>query len=113
MQIAYWSEKNATPEQYDADELQNVFVRAYEGLIFSTGQPLVFDFHGQNLKATVKGTHNLALSGKAGGSGRMGILTADSEVNFVRDPASAIKIKSSAKKYVGLSAPPPPTLASC
>jgi len=28
----------------------------------------------------------------------MGILTADSEVNFVRDPASAIKIKSSAKK---------------
>lgn len=62
----------------------------------------MFDFHGQNLKATVKGTHNLALSGKPGGGGRMGILTADSEVNFVRDPASAIKIKSSAKKSVRL-----------
>lgn len=97
LQIAYWFEKNATPEAYDADELQRVFLRAYEGLILTLGQPLVFDFHGQNLKASVKGLHNLSLGGGAG-AGRMGILTAQSEVNFVKDPASAIKIKSSAKK---------------
>jgi hypothetical protein len=34
---------------------------AYDGLIVTVGQPLVFDFHGQNLRATVKGLHNLAL----------------------------------------------------
>lgn len=100
LEVAYWFEKNATPEAYDADELQRVFLRAYEGLIFTVGQPLVFDFHGQNLKASVKGLHNLALNEKGGnvGGGRMGILTAQSEVNFMKDPASAIKIKSSAKK---------------
>lgn len=76
-----------------------MFLRAYEGLIFTIGQPLVFDFHGQNLKASVKGLHNLALSEKGTSAGaRMGILTAQSEVNFMKDPASAIKIKSSAKK---------------
>ena len=95
-QIAYWFEKNATGEQYDADQLMQVFVRAYNGLIFTPGQLLVFDFHGQNLKATVKSLHNLSLGGNSGG--RIGMLTPDSEVNFVKDPASAIKIKSSAKK---------------
>ncbi|KAI5478765.1 vesicular-fusion protein Sec18 [Pseudohyphozyma bogoriensis] len=107
LEVAYWFEKSATPTPFSADELQTVFVRAYEGLIFTPGQLLVFDFHGQNLKATVKGLHNLALQGGSGkGSGRLGILTAQSEVNFVKDPASAIKIKSSAKK-----APPNAILA--
>ncbi|GAA6061702.1 hypothetical protein JCM10212_004934 [Sporobolomyces blumeae] len=108
LEVGYWFEKNAQPTPYSADELQQVFVRAYEGLIFSSGQPLVFDFHGQNLRATVKGVHALSLDGGGGGGGAaggqhatIGILTRETEVNFVKDPASAIKIKSSAKK------PPP------
>lgn len=80
--------------------MTKVFLRAYEGLIFTPGQLLVFDFHGQNLKATVKGLHNLALGdGTHGGGGKHGILTGQSEINFMKDPASAIKIKSSAKKW--------------
>ncbi|GAA5873522.1 hypothetical protein JCM3774_000038 [Rhodotorula dairenensis] len=104
LEIAYWFEKNAQPTAYSADELQDVFRRAYDGLIVTVGQPLVFDFHGQNLRATVKGLHNLALEGKGAVSSshaRSGILTSQTEINFVKDPASAIKIKSSAKK------PPP------
>ncbi|GAA5842585.1 hypothetical protein JCM3766R1_004865 [Sporobolomyces carnicolor] len=101
LEVGYWFEKNAQPTAYSADELQSVFVRAYEGLIFTSGQPLVFDFHGQNLRATVKGIHSLSLDGGAGQGARTGILTNQTEVNFVKDPASAIKIKSSAKK------PPP------
>ncbi|GAA6033283.1 hypothetical protein JCM8097_006668 [Rhodosporidiobolus ruineniae] len=100
LEVGYWFEKNAQPVAYSADELQAVFVRAYEGLILTTGQPLVFDFHGQNLRATVKGLHTLSLDGGAG-HGRTGIVTGQTEVNFVKDPASAIKIKSSAKR------PPP------
>lgn len=83
-----------------------VFVRAYEGLIFTPGQFLVFDYHGQNLKATVKGVMNLSLNGDGSKGGRIGILTRESEVNFLKDPASAIKIKSSAKKYVLAGAGP-------
>ncbi|GAA5913743.1 hypothetical protein JCM6882_002331 [Rhodosporidiobolus microsporus] len=100
LEIAYWFERNAQPNAYSADELQSVFTRAYEGLILSTGQQIVFDFHGQNLRGTVKGMHTLALDGGAG-QGRTGIVTGQTEINFVKDPASAIKIKSSAKK------PPP------
>ncbi|TKA53436.1 hypothetical protein B0A53_04430 [Rhodotorula sp. CCFEE 5036] len=104
LEVAYWFEKNAQPNAYSADELQDVFRRAYDGLIVTVGQPLVFDFHGQNLRATVKGLHNLALEGKGAVSSshaRSGILTSQTEINFIKDPASAIKIKSSAKK------PPP------
>ncbi|GAA6003577.1 hypothetical protein JCM10207_000396 [Rhodosporidiobolus poonsookiae] len=107
LEIGYWFEKNATPEAYSADELQSVFVRAYDGLVLTVGQPLVFDFHGQNLRATVRGMHTLALGGAGGGGGgRTAILTGQSEVNFVKDPASAIKIKSSAKKCVSFPSPP-------
>lgn len=68
----------------------------------------MFDFHGQNLRATVKGLHNLALEGKGAASSshaQSGILHSETEVNFVKDPASAIKIKSSAKKYVPAAVP--------
>ena len=86
-------------ENFDADEMMQVFLRAYEGLIFTPGQLLVFDFHGQNLKANVKGIHNHSLGDASrGGGGKHGILNAQSEINFIKDPASAIKIKSSAKK---------------
>jgi vesicle-fusing ATPase len=78
-----------------------IFLRAYDGLIFSVGQLLVFEFQGQNMKATVKGVHNHSLGEKSSNtSGRLGILTDQTEINFLKDPTSAIKIKSSAKKSV-------------
>lgn len=84
--------------------MSKVFLKAYDGLIFTEGQLLVWEFHGQNLKATVKGVRNLALggsgSGGEGNKGRVGILTSASEINFLKDPSSAIKIKSSAKRLV-------------
>ncbi|KAM0751567.1 AAA-domain-containing protein [Meredithblackwellia eburnea MCA 4105] len=109
LEVGFWFERNAIAEQFDADEMAKVFARAYDGLIFTPGQLLVFDFHGQNLKATVKGIHNLSLAQGGSGKGGLpqhGILTPQSEINFVKDPASAIKIKSSAKK-----APPNAILA--
>ncbi|GAA6053700.1 hypothetical protein JCM3770_003173 [Rhodotorula araucariae] len=103
LQVAYWFEKSARPDvAFSADELQSVFRTAYDGLIVTVGQPLVFDFHGQNLRATVRSLASLGLDdAKANGAMRSGILTSQTEINFVKDPASAIKIKSSAKK------PPP------
>ena len=81
-----------------------MFRKAYDGLVVTVGQPLVFDFHGQNLRATVRSIASLGLEAakNGGGSMRSGILTSQTEVNFVKDPASAIKIKSSSKKCVPL-----------
>ncbi|KAM0792734.1 hypothetical protein ACM66B_002510 [Microbotryomycetes sp. NB124-2] len=102
LEVGFWFEKNATPDAYNADDIARVFSKAYEGLIFTVGQPLVFDYHGQNLKAHVKGLQNLELQGGQRTDRRQtGILTAQSDVNIMKDPTSAIKIKSSAKK------PPP------
>ncbi|GAA5849414.1 hypothetical protein JCM9279_000898 [Rhodotorula babjevae] len=110
LEIGYWFEKSARPDTppFSADELQSVFRKAYDGLIVTVGQPLVFDFHGQNLRATVRSIASLGLEAakNGGGSMRSGILTSQTEVNFVKDPASAIKIKSSSKK-----APPNAILA--
>lgn len=82
--------------------MAQIFLRAYDGLIFSVGQLLAFEFQGQNMKATVKGVHCHSLGGGGGsvGGGRMGVLNGQTECNFMKDPTSAIKIKSSAKKYV-------------
>ncbi|BGP37599.1 transport between ER and Golgi ATPase protein [Rhodotorula kratochvilovae] len=104
LEVGYWFEKSARPDaSFSADELQSVFRTAYDGLIVTVGQPLVFDFHGQNLRATVRSLASLGLDASGGGrgAGRSGIVTSQTEVNFVKDPQSAIKIKSSAKK------PPP------
>lgn len=68
----------------------------------------MFDFHGFNLKATVTGLQVVELAAlqskrpanaDAGpGGGRVGILMAQTEVNFIKSGDSSIKIKSSARK---------------
>lgn len=86
-------------EQYSADEMAKNFLKAFNDMIFGVGEILVFDFHGQNLKAIVKGLSIVELpSGSAGQN--MGILMDQTEVTFMKASDSLIKLKSSAKKYV-------------
>ncbi|SCV72470.1 BQ2448_4007 [Microbotryum intermedium] len=106
LEVAYL-QRNAEPDEpYDTDQLQQIFLSAYDGLMVSIGQPMAFEFRGRNLKVTVKGLHHLSLGTKGGSASQAGIITSETEVNFIKDPASAIKIKSSAKK-----APPNAILA--
>ena len=81
------------------------FVKAFSGIILAPGQFLVFDFHGQNLKAFVKGVGLLELADeqrKGGQQGKrvdnMGILMDKTDVGFLKAGDSTIKIKSSSKK---------------
>lgn len=84
------------------------FLKAFSGIIFAPGQHLVFEFHGQNLKAIVKGVALLELADeqRGGRQGKrqenMGILMDKTDVVFMKAGDSLIKIKSSAKKYVRL-----------
>ena len=92
-------------ETYSADEMARNFVKAFSGIILAPGQFLVFDFHGQNLKAFVKGVGLLELADeqrKGGQQGKrvdnMGILMDKTDVGFLKAGDSTIKIKSSSKK---------------
>ena len=58
---------------------------------------IVFDFHGQTLKAIVKGLAGIDLNGGAPVEGA-GILFDKSDVNFIKAGDSLIKLKGSAKK---------------
>jgi len=108
VEAGFWNPKQDVPEQFSADEMSQSFLKAFNGQVFSQGQILVFDFHGITLKATVTGLQVVELaalqskrSGNAGpapGAGRVGVLMAQTEVNFIKAGDSSIKIKSSARK---------------
>lgn len=107
LEVGFWKRGREVSEQFSADEMSESFIRAYTGQIFGLDQQLVFDFHGQNLKATVKSLSNLELAeaqqkrrGAVGGTSLMGVLMERTEVAFMKAADSRIKIKSSDKKYV-------------
>ncbi|KAI0065735.1 AAA-domain-containing protein [Artomyces pyxidatus] len=92
-------------EQFSADDMAKNFLRAFNGVVFTVGQVFVFEYHGHNLKSTVKGLTVLELAAEqrhgqtgGGGSGNSGIVMEKSDISFLKDARSTIKIKSSAKK---------------
>jgi vesicle-fusing ATPase len=98
-------------EQFSADDLAATFIRGFSHIVFAIGQILVFEYHGQNLKCVVKSVSVLELPSEqrrgglpgasgAPGGGRVdsGIVMEKTDVTFLKDPISRIKIKSSAKK---------------
>lgn len=103
IEVGFLRRGHEVAEAFSADEMSKNFVKAFNGIIFAPGQFLVFEFHGQNLKAIVKGLRLLDLADEQGG-GRggqrqeMGILMDKTDVGFMKAGDSLIKIKSSAKK---------------
>ena len=93
-------------EQFSVDEMAKNFLRAFQGQVFSAGQVMAFEFHGQNLRGSIKalGTVGLSDTQRRGGAppeaSNMGILMEKTDVTILKSPDSAIKIKSSAKKSV-------------
>jgi vesicle-fusing ATPase len=91
-------------EVFSADEMVRNFIRAYNGIMFAAGEILVFEFHGQTLKGTVRGVGIVDLPTEqhrraAPHSFRdAGVLMEKTDVNFLKAGDSAIKIKSSGKK---------------
>jgi vesicle-fusing ATPase len=106
LEVGFWKRGLEIAEQFSADEMAQSFIRAFGGQIFALEQQLVFDFHGQNLKAIVKGLNVLELAEgqnkRRGGGGisQMGVLMERTDVVFIKAADSRIKIKSSEKKCV-------------
>lgn len=93
-------------ESFSADEMAQNFIRAYNGIIFSVGQLLIFDFHGQMLKLQVVGLQTVELMNAPPSQhqeGSCGVLMEKTDVTFIKAADSTLKLKSSAKKYVAMS----------
>lgn len=95
-------------EQFSVDDMAATFIRGFSHVVFTVGQILVFEYHGQNLKGIIKSVSVLELAAEqrrgGGGGGGLpgrtdsGIVMEKTEVTFLKDPVSKVKIKSSAKK---------------
>ncbi|KAG6828494.1 hypothetical protein H0H92_007810 [Tricholoma furcatifolium] len=114
IEIGFLRRGHEIAEQFSADDMAKNFVRAYSGIVMSADEVLVFEYHSQNLKATIKGVSIVELADEqrrglpAGqrSATHFGILMDKTDMTFMKAPDSAIKIKSSAKK-----APPNAILA--
>ncbi|KAJ7693898.1 vesicular-fusion protein SEC18 [Mycena rosella] len=110
--------KTESKEAYSADELARNFLKAFTGVVMMVGELMIFDYHGQNLKITVKSLSVLELADQQRGGGRQrsdygpdprsfGILMDKTDITMMKAAdGNGINIKSSAKK-----APPNAILA--
>ena len=97
-------------EFFSADEMTRNFIKAFNGIVMSTDQVIVFEFHGHNLKGTIKSISTLELADEQRGVSLfgqypvshqdVGILMDKTDIKFLKAGDSKIKIKSSSKKLV-------------
>ncbi|KAH9938024.1 vesicular-fusion protein SEC18 [Fomitopsis serialis] len=114
MEVSFLRRGHEGAEQFSADEMARNFIKAFSGIVLAVGEILVFEFHGQNLKAVVKGLHAVDLPSKGGATEGQhahthhphGVVMEKTDITFIKASDSSIKIKSSAKK-----APPNAILA--
>ncbi|KAG9045474.1 transport between ER and Golgi ATPase protein [Tulasnella sp. UAMH 9824] len=99
IEIGFLRPRYEIAESYNPDEIATTFLRAFNTQIFSVGQVLVFDFHGENLKGTVKGLMKVDLpNGRPALGEQAGILMDKTDVTFIKAADSLIKLKGSSKK---------------
>lgn len=92
LELDFLSRSMAVPDVFDADEMQQVFLRAFSAHLLSSSQILVFEFHGHNLRATVRGLGSLE------GPSQMGLVTPETQLNFAKAPNSPLQLKASGKR---------------
>ena len=86
-------------EQFSADDIAKHLLKIFDNVIFAVAEVLVFEYHGQNLKAMVTGLSVVELP-QGNTAQNMGILMNKTDITIGKAADSLIKIKSSAKKYV-------------
>ncbi|KAJ3309613.1 transport between ER and Golgi ATPase protein [Blyttiomyces sp. JEL0837] len=113
MQINYVKKGFESPNYLDGADIAKIFLQSYQGLIFSVGQILCFDYTGYKLTGTVMNAEVADLSSLQGQSGQRpapqgrngptrGILSDQTVINFSRAPDSSLKLKSSAKSHANV-----------
>ncbi|KAF3766260.1 AAA-domain-containing protein [Cryphonectria parasitica EP155] len=108
--IEFALKNKVTDAPYDQDSLAKQFIKTYENQIFAPGQQVIMMYQNIPLRGTVSTVELIDMSLEKPGEGgspadsnprARGILTRQSEVTFIRAPASATKpmnLKGSAKR---------------
>ena len=94
IELDYLSRSQMPTGPFSADEMQGIFTRVFDSHVLSNGQVLVFEFHGQNLKATVRGVYSIDTSA----AHHLGVMIPQTQVNFFVAQGSALEIKASGKR---------------
>ncbi|KAI5455049.1 transport between ER and Golgi ATPase protein [Naganishia albida] len=94
LEVGFNNKKTVTNETYDTEELSHVFINAFSNLPLTPLQSIVFDYKGQVMKATVRSVSTL--EGVDGDT--MGIIMEGTEIQWFKDPGSAIKLKNSSNR---------------
>ena len=97
-------------EFFSAEEMARNFIKAFNGIVMSSEQTIVFEFHKHNLKGTIKSISTVELADEQRGNyliglhpsslQDVGIVMDGTAVNFMRAADSKIKLKFSSKKLV-------------
>ncbi|KEI42172.1 uncharacterized protein L969DRAFT_84044 [Mixia osmundae IAM 14324] len=88
--------KNGTGD-FDAEQLESRFRKQFDSVMFTVGQPLVYEFSGVIFQGSVKSLNVMELHGGGRGDSFMGILMAQTECTFLKGDGN-FKIKASSKR---------------
>ncbi|WRT63317.1 uncharacterized protein IL334_000222 [Kwoniella shivajii] len=93
LEVGFRLKRKETSDLFDSEDMAAAFNNAFPSLPLSPLQPLVFDYRGHELKASVR-----AVSTLDGNDGGTGIIMEGTEIIWVKDPSSGIKLKNSSKR---------------
>ncbi|KAI9357328.1 P-loop containing nucleoside triphosphate hydrolase protein [Zopfochytrium polystomum] len=104
IEISFVRKGFETSDYFDAADMAKIFAQSYNGLIFSIGQTLCFDYHGINFMGIVRSVDVADFNSLNQGQpprqqqGRQpfrGVLMEQSTISFSRAPDSSLRLKGS------------------
>ncbi|KAG9298198.1 hypothetical protein G9A89_002686 [Geosiphon pyriformis] len=112
LEVGFMQKVREVKEQFDIEEMSNIFIQGFNNQIFSIGQILFFDFHGNNLQVIVKNIQPVDLAGLEKGLQQdeafesrnqqtiRGILMPASSIHWSKAADSSIRLRGSSKSSV-------------
>jgi len=118
LEVGFLRKTQDSKEQFDTEEMSNIFSQSFNNQIFSIGQQLVFDFHGTNLHVVVKGaqvidqaslqrdlTNGVPQPNQIQIQAIRGILTQQAVIHWTKAPDSSLRLKGSSRSTSAIIQP--------
>lgn len=101
-------------QEYESEKLSELFIsvrrralrtntttdskmmQAFNGIPVQPNQPIVFDYHGVLMRATIRAVNTL--EGMDGAP--LGLLMDGTEIRWSKDPGTSMKLKNTSKRWV-------------
>lgn len=94
MEIGFMLKREESHVEYESEQLSQLFISAFNGIAVQPIQPIIFDFHGVLMKATVRAVNTL--DGMDGAP--MGLVMDGTEIRWSKDPSTNMKLKNTGNR---------------